>query len=159
MKKAVFLPVLLASLPLVGIAQNTTQDSLLRQGDLVGGRPHASVPRTAATTRRATTATTAVTNADPVLVKMLHESVDISRVPASQINDLFERFLEATNDQRRQWSDRDWDEASATLTRLNARYEAVRLELPLTERVNVRRCQGEFHTLQSARRVKERLDK
>lgn len=155
MKKAVFLVVLLASLPFVGVAQNAAQDSLLRQGDLVGGRPHASVPRPAAP-RRATASTA---TADPVLVRLLHESVDISRVPASQLNDLFERFLEATNDQRRQWSDRDWDEASATLTRLNARYEAVRLELPLTERVNVRRCQGEFHTLQGARRVKEQLAK
>lgn len=153
LSQATFLPLLLAALPLATVAQTATQDSLLQAGDLVGGRPHASVPCTAATTRRAATSTTA----DPVLTRLLHESVDISRVPASQMPDLYSRFLEATRAQRRQWSDRDWDEASGALARLNERYEAVRLELPLNERVNVRSYQGEFRTLQGARRVKERL--
>jgi len=152
---AVLLPALLAAGPLLATAQTTKQDSLLRQGNLVGGRPHASVPRTAATTRRPATAA----NADPVLARMLHESVDISRVPASQIADLYSRFLEATRSERRQWSARDWDDASATLTRLNERYEAVRRDLPLDERINVRSYQGEFRSLQGARRVKDRLDK
>ena len=154
MKKALFLPTLLVALPYLAAAQTTTQDSLLRQGDLVGGRPRATAARPAAGQRP-----TSVATADPVLTRLLHESVDINRVPASQINDLYERFVEATNDQRRQWSDRDWDDASAALSRLNVRYEAVRLDLPLDQRVNVRRCQGEFRTLQGARRVKERLSK
>ncbi len=155
LQPAVLLPALLAVMPLLSVAQTTTQDSLLRQGNLVGGRPHASVPRPAATTRHPT----ATTSADPVLARMLHESVDISRVPASQIANLYSRFLEATRSERRQWSARDWDDASAALSRLNERYEAVRLELPLDERINVRSYQGEFRTLQGARRVQERLDK
>lgn len=145
---------LLAALPLAAFAQNSIQDSLLRRGNLLGGRPHASVPRTAATTRRLATSA----NADPVLAKYLHESVDINRVPASQLPDLYSRFIEYTREQRRQWSTRDWDEASDALTRLNTRYEAVRKELSLDDRLSVRSYQGEFRTLQGARRVKDRVN-
>ena len=158
MKKPVFslgyagAALLLAALPLAARAQNTAQEEALRRGDLLGGRPHASVPRTAATTRRPTA------TADPGLAKYIHESVDISRLPASQLVAVYSRFLETTRDQRRQWSAQDWDEASAVLTRLNARYDAVRLELPLDDRLTVRSYQGEFRTLQGARRVKDRVN-
>jgi hypothetical protein len=145
---------LLAALPLASFAQHTTQDSLLRRGDLLGGRPHASVPRTAATTRRVT----ASASADPTLAKYLHESIDVNQLPPSQIADVYSRFIEATREQRRQWSARDWDEASDALTRLNTRYEAVRKELPLDDRLTVRSYQGEFRTLQGARRVKDRVN-
>lgn len=145
---------LLAALPLAATAQNTTQEELLRRGDLIGGRPHASEPRTAATTRRVATAA----NTDPVLARYLHESIDLNRLPASQLPDLYSRFIDYTRAQRRQWTARDWDEASDALTRLNARYEAVRKELPLEDRLSVRSYQGEFRTLQGARRVKDQVD-
>jgi len=143
---------LLAALPLAAHAQNSKQDSLLRRGELVGGRPHASVPRTAATTRRF------VASGDPTLAKYLRENIDVNKIPASQLENVYSRFLEATRDERRQWSAQDWDEASAALTRLNARYEVVRKEMPLEERVNIRTYQGEFRTLQGARRVKDRVN-
>ncbi len=146
---------LLAALPLVAAAQNSRQDSLLRSGDLVGGRPHASGPRTAAatgTTRRLTA------TADPGLTRFMHENIEVNKLPASQIVDVYSRFLEAMRAQRRQWSAQDWDEAGAALTRLNARYEDVRLELPLDDRLTVRTYQGEFRTLQGARRVKDRVN-
>jgi len=143
---------LLAALPLAARAQNATQEELLRRGDLVGGRPHASVPRTAATTRRV------VASGDPALAKYLHENIEVNKIPASQIEDVYSRFIEATRDQRRNWSAQEWDEASDALARLNARYEVVRKDLPLEERINVRTYQGEFRTLQGARRVKDRVN-
>lgn len=165
---------LLGALPLAALAQatsgqNPTQAELLRRGDLVGGRPHASQPRTArlspaaAPTPGATTATVPATrpasaSADPVLARLLHERIDIGQVPAAQLPDLYERFLEATRRQRRQWSAADWAEASAALSRLNARYEAVRLELSLSDRLDVRSAQGEFRTLEAARATKDRLN-
>ncbi|WP_151088796.1 hypothetical protein [Hymenobacter baengnokdamensis] len=142
---------LLAALPLVASAQKSAQDSLLRAGDLVGGRPHASVPRPAASGRL-------VATGDPTLARLLHESIDVNKVPASQLVDLYSRFMEVTREQRRQWTAKDWDEASDALTRLNARYETVRLELPLDDRLTVRSCQGEFRTLQGARRIKDRVN-
>ncbi len=143
---------LLATLPLLASAQRSAQDSLLRRGELTGGRPPASAPRRAAPTPRYQA------NADPGLTRFLRERINLNELPASQILGVYERFLDATHAQRRQWSTADWDEASATLTRLNARYEAVRLELPLTDRFSVRTYQGEFRTLQGARNAQERFD-
>lgn len=145
---------LLAALPLLATAQNSRQDSLLRRGDLAGGRPRAqaSAPRPAAPTRPF------VANADPGLTKIMHESIDVNHLAAPQLLDVYSRFLDATRDQRRSWDAREWDEASAALTRLNARYEVVRLDLPLDDRLTVRSYQGEFRTLQGARRVKDRID-
>ena len=149
---------LLAALPLLATAQTTRQDSLLRRGDLVGGRPHASLPRTATTTTTTTTTRRSTASADPFLASFLHESIDVNHLPANQLLDVYERFMEATRAQRRQWSTQNWDEASAALTRLNTRYEAVRLDLPLDDRLTVRSYQGEFRTLQGARRLKDRVN-
>jgi len=144
--------VLLAALPLLATAQNTHQDSLLRGGNLVGSRPRP------AGTRPATASRALVANADPTLAKIMHESIDVNHLAADRMIDVYSNFLEATRDQRRQWGTKEWDEASAALTRLNTRYEAVRLELPLEDRLSVRSYQGEFRTLQGARRVKDRID-
>lgn len=143
---------LAAALPLLAAAQKSRQDSLLRRGDLAGGRPRTSAPRPVAPTPRF------VAEADPGLTKFMHESVDVNHLSAPQLLDVYSRFLDATRAQRRSWDSKEWDEASATLTRLNARYEAVRLDLPLDDRLTVRSYQGEFRTLQGARRVKDRLD-
>lgn len=165
MKNTALLPALLACLPLLAAAQNSRQDSLLRAGDLVGGRPHAAPPRTAGPSRVTATATATTTTraaalpagADPILARLLHESVVIGRVPAGEMPGLYDRFLDATRAEHKQWSERDWVEASAALGRLNARYEAVRRDLSLNDRLAVRESQGEFRTLESARRVKDRL--
>jgi hypothetical protein len=86
--------------------------------------------------------------------KLLGENVTISRARATELPDLYGRFIEATRAQRRQWTAADWSNASAVLGRLNARYEQVREQLPLEERVRIRSWQGEFRTLEKARDVK-----
>ncbi|WBA42098.1 hypothetical protein [Hymenobacter canadensis] len=86
--------------------------------------------------------------------KLLGENASISRARATELPDLYSRFIEATRTQRRQWTAADWSNASAVLGRLNARYEQVREQLPLEERVRIRSWQGEFRTLEKARDVK-----
>lgn len=148
---------LLAALPLAAQAQRSAQDSLLHSGDLVGGRPHASKPRAAAQTG-STARASASASADPGLASMIKESVDLNRASADDMPNLYSRFIEATRDQRRKWTDKDWADASATLARLNARYEAVRLDLPMEDRLRIRTLQAEFRTYENARRVNQKLD-
>ena len=150
MLKNLLLPALLNTLPLLAAAQNTAQDSLLRTGDLVGGRPRVVAPKVAA--RRPT-----VTTADPYLARLLHENIDLSGVEAGRLPELYSNFLEAVRAERRTWTAADWDEASDALARINARYEVVRQELPFSDRLDIRTLQGEFRTLQGARRVKDGL--
>ena len=132
---------LLAAAPLATRAQQA--------GDLTGARPHASAPSTTAQARAA---------ADPGLTKLIHESVDLDRATADAMPDLYGRFIDAVRDQRRKWSEQDWTDASDTLSRLNARYRTVHQDISLEDRLRIRSWQGEFRTLQGARRVNQKLD-
>ncbi|RZK19901.1 MAG: hypothetical protein EOO56_13400 [Hymenobacter sp.] len=89
---------------------------------------------------------------------MIRESVDLNRATADELPDLYGRFIDATRDQRRQWSEQDWTDASATLGRLNARYAQVRTDIDMEDRLRIRSWQGEFRTLQGARRINQKLD-
>lgn len=155
MKPTPFLWLLLAGLPLAGRAQShpaAPADSLRPRGELTGARPSGKLlarPRTQATSRPAV---------DPVQQRLLNSDVNIDRLRADQLPDLYERFIATTRDERRQWSYADWDAAGAVLARLNQRYEQVRTDLPLEERLRIRSFQGEFRTLRAARQVKGKLD-
>lgn len=87
--------------------------------------------------------------------RLLGEKVVLGSARASELPDLYGRFIDNTRAQRRQWSAADWSAASTVLARLNARYEQVRDQLPLEERLRIRSWQGEFRTLEKARDVKD----
>ncbi|QIX62601.1 hypothetical protein FY528_05620 [Hymenobacter lutimineralis] len=89
--------------------------------------------------------------------RLLNENVVINRARATELPDLYERLLATTREQRRQWTQRDWAAASEVLSRLNGRYEQVRQQLGLEERLRIRTLQGEFRTLEGARATKEYL--
>ena len=158
MKSAPFFLCLLAALPFAGQAQSTTTttaDSMRQRGELTGARPSGDLlarPRAQAAPRRP-----ASSAADPQQ-HLLNSDVNLARTSARQLPDLYERFIATTRDERRRWSYQDWDNAGTVLARLNQRYEQVRTELPLEERLRIRSFQGEFHTLRGARQVKEKVD-
>jgi hypothetical protein len=136
--------VLLAALPLAAQAQQA--------GDLTGTRPHATARPAASQQVKASA------NADAGLASLIKESVDLNRATADQMPDLYGRFIDAVRDQRRQWTERDWTSASDALSRLNARYEAVRTGIDMEDRLRIRSWQAEFRTLQGARKVNQKLD-
>ena len=89
---------------------------------------------------------------------LLQTDIDLTQARAEQLPDLYERFIATTRDERRTWTYAQWDAAGQVLARLNQRYEQVRTDLPLEERIRIRSFQGEFHTLRGARKVKDKLD-
>ncbi|MBC8081650.1 MAG: hypothetical protein H7Z21_00425 [Hymenobacter sp.] len=91
--------------------------------------------------------------------RLLGENVVLTRARATELPDLYGRFIEATRDQRRQWGPANWSQAAAVLAALNARYEQVREQIPLEDRIRIRSWQGEFRTLEAARDVKEIMEK
>lgn len=136
---------LLAAIPLAAQAQQA--------GDLTGSRPRAAASRPAASQPVKTSA-----NADAGLASLIKESVDLNRATADQMPDLYGRFIDAVREQRRQWTERDWTNASDALSRLNARYEVVRTDIDMEDRLRIRSWQAEFRTLQGARKVNQKLD-
>lgn len=93
--------------------------------------------------------------ADQAQRRILNEEVNISKARATELPDLYGRLVEAMRSDKKGWTQADWSAASAVLTRLNARYEQVREQLPLEERLRIRSLQGEFRTLEKARDVKD----
>lgn len=87
--------------------------------------------------------------------RLLNQQVVISRAAPAELPDLYEHLLDYTREHHRQWQPQDWMAASDVMTRLNGRYEQVRTQLPLNERLNIRTLQGEFRTLETARATKE----
>jgi hypothetical protein len=151
--KAASLLLLLTALPFAGHAQ-TTADDLRQRGELTGARPSGDLlakPRAQAAVRRAPAS-------DPVQQHLLNADVNLARAQAHELPDLYERFIATTREERRQWSYQDWDNANGVLARLNQRYQQVRTELPMEERLRIRTFQGEFHTLRGAREVKDKIN-
>ncbi|RSK36168.1 DUF6565 domain-containing protein [Hymenobacter metallilatus] len=93
--------------------------------------------------------------ADQAQRRLLNEDVVISKARASELPDLYFRLVENMRGAKKDWTQADWSAASAVLTRLNARYDQVRDQLPLEERLRIRSLQGEFRTLEKARDVKD----
>ncbi|UOQ67358.1 hypothetical protein [Hymenobacter volaticus] len=91
--------------------------------------------------------------------RLLGEKVVLSSARATELPDLYARFIGSTREQRRQWTAADWSKAGVVLSNLNARYAQVREQLPLEDRVRIRSWQGEFRTLEAARDAKEVIDK
>ena len=156
MKSASFF-LLLAALPLASQAQsNSAHDSLRRRGELTGARPSGDLlarPHAREAPRRAVISPT-----EAAQQHLLSSDVNLAQARAEQLPDLYERFIATTRDERRQWSYQQWDAAGQVLARLNQRYEQVRTDLPLEERLRIRTYQGEFHTLRGARQVKDKMD-
>ena len=96
--------------------------------------------------------------ADAAQQYLLNTDVNLAQTSGDQLPDLYDHFISTTRDERRRWRSQDWDAAGRVLARLNQRYEAVRTDLPLEERVLIRSFQGEFHTLRGARWVTGSLD-
>jgi hypothetical protein len=152
MKASAFVLLLTAGLPLAALAQpNTAQGELLRRGELTGARPSAKAQMQTAT-RPANYAS------DPAQQHLLQTDINLAQARAEELPNLYERFIATTRDERRTWTYPQWDAAGQVLARLNQRYEQVRTDLPLEERLRIRSFQGEFHTLRGARTAKDKLD-
>jgi hypothetical protein len=119
------------------------RDSLRKSGELTGARPSAGGRGSVAKRPNAT--------ADPAMVRFIGEDSNPATATADEMPDLYDRFISTVRDERRQWAAKDWNDAGALLTRLNQRYEQVRKDLPIEERLRVRAIQGEFRTLRATR--------
>ncbi|RTQ45241.1 hypothetical protein EJV47_25525 [Hymenobacter gummosus] len=87
--------------------------------------------------------------------RILGENVNLATARASEMTDLYGRFIDYVRTNRKNWTAEDWAQASAVLTRLNQRYEKVREQIPTDDRLRIRSWQGEFRTLEQAKKTKE----
>ncbi|WP_165822144.1 hypothetical protein [Hymenobacter edaphi] len=87
--------------------------------------------------------------------RMLGENVNLTTARASEMTDLYGRFIDYVRTNRKNWAPEDWAQASVVLTRLNQRYEKVRDLIDVDDRLRIRSWQAEFRTLEQAKKTKE----
>ncbi|UYZ61030.1 hypothetical protein [Hymenobacter latericus] len=90
--------------------------------------------------------------------QILGENVNLATVRAAEMHDLYGRFIDYVRVNRHDWDPEDWAVASNVLTKMNGRYEKVREQIPMEERLRIRSWQAEFRTLEKAKQTKKALD-
>jgi hypothetical protein len=87
--------------------------------------------------------------------ELLGTYAGIEQLPVTSLEPAYVQLLRQTRAKRRQWTQRDWDYATAVFKRLNRRYRAIRLDLPARQELHIKALQAEFSTLESSRDLKD----
>jgi hypothetical protein len=87
--------------------------------------------------------------------ELLGSYADIERLTPTTIEPAFVQFMQQVRARRKQWSQRDWDYATALSRRLNAQFRALRLDIKGRDELHIRALQTEFTALETSRDVKD----
>ena len=94
-------------------------------------------------------AETALTN------ELLGTYTAVEALTPATIEPAFVQFMQQVRARRRQWTQRDWDYATAISRRLNAQFRAIRLDIKGRDELHIRALQTEFTALETGRDVKD----
>lgn len=87
--------------------------------------------------------------------QLLGTYADVEQLTPTTIEPAFVQFLKQVRARRRDWTQRDWDYATAISRRLNAQFRAIRLDIKGRDELHIRALQTEFTTLETSRDVKD----
>lgn len=87
--------------------------------------------------------------------ELLGTYAGIDQLTVQQLDPAYTQLLRQTRARRREWTQRDWDYASSVFKRLNARYRAIRLDLPARNELHIKALQTEFEALETGRDLKD----
>lgn len=128
------------------VIRRTTRTTTLPAGTAL---PSGSSPDTAvAADGRAT---------DAQVSDFFREKTTVGTLTAPALLDAYALFIEKVRTDRRTWTATDWSAAAAVLSSLNGRYEQVRANLVLDNKVTIRSQQAEFQTLRTARQLSDQV--
>ena len=80
---------------------------------------------------------------------------NIEQLTPTTIEPAFVQFMQQVRANRKQWTQRDWDYATALSRRLNARFRTIRLDIRGRDELHIRALQTEFTALETSRDVKD----
>ena len=87
--------------------------------------------------------------------QLLGTYTDVEKLTPTTIEPAFVQFMQQVRARRREWTQRDWDYATAISRRLNAQFRAIRLDIKGRDELHIRALQTEFTTLETSRDVKD----
>jgi gas vesicle protein len=87
--------------------------------------------------------------------EMLGTYANVEQLTVQNMEPAYTQFLRQTRAKRREWTQRDWDYATAVFNRLNTRYRTVRLDLPARNEIRIKALQAEYEALETGRDLKD----
>jgi len=87
--------------------------------------------------------------------ELLGSYANIEQLTPTTIEPAFTQFMKQVRAHRKQWTQRDWDYATALSRRLNAQFRAIRLDIKGRDELHIRALQTEFTALETGRDVKD----
>ena len=79
----------------------------------------------------------------------------VETLTPATIEPAFVQFMQQVRARRKQWTQRDWDYATAISRRLNAQFRNIRLDIKGRDELHIRALQTEFTALETGRDVKD----
>jgi hypothetical protein len=83
--------------------------------------------------------------------ELLGTYANVGTLTLDNLEPAYVQLLRQTRAKRREWTQRDWDYATSVFNQLNARYRALRLDLPARQEIHIKALQAEFTTLETGR--------
>ncbi|KUG09982.1 hypothetical protein [Solirubrum puertoriconensis] len=87
--------------------------------------------------------------------ELLGSYASIEQLSVQELEPAYTQLLRQTRDKRRDWTQRDWDYATAVFRQLNDRYRSLRLDLPARQEFRIKTLQTEFTALEAGRDIKD----
>ena len=97
------------------------------------------------------------TATDAQVGTFLRKKTAVATLTAPALLDAYQRFIERVRTDRHTWKASNWTAAAAILERLNGRYDQLRTNLSLDDKVTIRSQQAEFQTLRTARQLSDQV--
>ena len=130
------------------VIRRTTRTTTVPAGTMAPGTT--SAPTTAADPV-STTAT------DAQVTTFLRKKTAVATLTTPALLDAYQRFIERVRTDRHTWKASDWTAAAAVLSSLNGRYDQLRTNLSLDDKLTIRSQQAEFQTLRTARQLSDQV--
>lgn len=94
---------------------------------------------------------------DAQVTAFLRQKTAVAALPAPALLTAYGRFMDRVRNDRHTWKASDWTTAAAVLSRLNTRYDQLRANLSLDDKLTVRSQQAEFQALRTARQLSDQV--
>ena len=90
---------------------------------------------------------------DAQVTTFLRRKTAVATLTTTGLLSAYEAFIERVRNDRSNWKPADWNTAAAVLSSLNGRYQQLRSNFTLDDKLTIRTQQGEFQALRTAKQI------
>ena len=90
---------------------------------------------------------------DAQVTAFLRKKTTVSTLTTTSLLSAYELFMERVRNDRANWKPTDWANAAAIMSSLNDRYQQLRSNFSLDDKLTIRSQQGEFQALRTAKQI------